>query len=101
MMYVQSGSMSLTLNGVPMQAVQNQVILVDCLLPHRSTMRRKKPEFYWMHIDGVNSVHSVSAFSPNTEMSSMSSRQAHSTINSGKSSAPVSLQSAPEKFPVP
>lgn len=54
MMYVQSGSMSLTLNGVPMQAVQNQVILVDCLLPHEYHAQ-EKIEFYWMHIDGVNS----------------------------------------------
>ncbi|MCH1982276.1 AraC family transcriptional regulator [Ruminococcus sp. OA3] len=54
MMYVQSGSMSLTLNGVSMQAVQNQVILVDCLLPHEYRAQ-ENTEFYWMHIDGVNS----------------------------------------------
>ena len=54
MMYIQSGSLSLTLNGVSKRAVQKQVVLVDCLLPHEYHAE-ENTDFYWMHIDGVNS----------------------------------------------
>lgn len=54
MMYIQKGSLSLVLNGKTYRAGANQLILVDCLLPHEY-WANEDTEFFWMHLDGVNS----------------------------------------------
>lgn len=53
MMYIQTGSLSLVLNGETYRAGANQLILIDCLYPHEY-WANEDTEFFWAHLDGVN-----------------------------------------------
>lgn len=53
MMYIQTGSLSLVLDGDTYRAGVNQLVIIDCLLPHEY-WANEDTEFYWVHIDGVN-----------------------------------------------
>lgn len=53
MIYIQSGSLSLILDGNTYRAGTNQLVFIDCLLPHEY-WADEDTEFYWIHIDGVN-----------------------------------------------
>jgi len=52
-MYIQKGSLTLVWDGNTHRAGENQLIFVDCLAPHEY-WANEDTEFYWTHIDGVN-----------------------------------------------
>ncbi|MFV0529071.1 MAG: AraC family transcriptional regulator [Lachnospiraceae bacterium] len=52
-MYISKGSFSLILDGEKYRIGEKQLAVIDCLQPHEY-WANEKSEFFWLHIDGVN-----------------------------------------------
>jgi len=52
-MYILKGSLTLVLESNTHRAAENQLVFIDCLFPHEY-WANEDTEFYWAHIDGVN-----------------------------------------------